>query len=170
MTRILILTVLLFAATLQWTSAQSGTEEAVKAYQSAEKAYQDAALELKRVDLRAKKRTLIQKAVPFTQEQSKAFWPVYDNYEKELIKVNDMRLALIKDYAKNYESMTDEKAAELIVRAVDFQDQRLALRKSYMGGLKDVLPPRMVARLLQLENQMDLLIDLEIASEVPLVK
>jgi hypothetical protein len=66
--------------------------------------------------------------------------------------------------------MTDEKAAELIVRAVDFQDKRFALRKNYMGELKNVLPPRMVARLLQLENQTDLLIDLQIAAQVPLVK
>jgi hypothetical protein len=56
------------------------------------------------------------------------------------------------------------------VRAMDFQDKRSVLRKNYMTELKNVLPPRMVARLLQLENQTDLLIDLQIASEVPLVK
>ena len=170
MKRILILTLLCFAALPGGTSAQTATEDPVKAYQDAAKAYQDASLELQRVDLRSKKRALIQKAVPLTEEQSKAFWPIYEKYEKGLINVNDMRLAMIKDYAANYESMTDEKAAELIVRAVDFQDKRLALRKSYMDELKNVLPPRLVARLLQLENQTDLLIDLQIASEVPLVK
>ncbi len=170
MKRILILLLLFFAAAVRWTSAETSADEAVSAYKNAAKAYQDAALELQRVDLRTKKRVLIQKAVPMSEEQSKAFWPIYDKYEKELIQLNDQRLALIKDYANHYESMTDEKAAELIMRALDFQDKRLTLRKSYMGELKNVLPPRMVARLLQLENQTDLLIDLEIASEVPLVK
>jgi hypothetical protein len=170
MKKILILTLLLFTANLRWTTAQPATEEAVKAYQDAGKAYQEAALELQRIDLRAKKRAMIQKAVPFNEEQGRAFWPIYDNYEKELTKVNDVRLAMIQDYAKSYETMTDEKAAELIVRAMDFQDKRSVLRKNYMTELKNVLPPRMVARLLQLENQTDLLIDLQIASEVPLVK
>ena len=170
MKRIFVLILLIFIATLQLGSAQTSTEDAVAAYKDAAKTYQNASLELQRADLRAKKRTLIQKAVPFTEEQSKAFWPIYDNYEKELIKVNDSRLAMIKDYADHYESMTDEKAAELIMRAMDFQDKRFALRKSYMAGLRNVLPPRMVARLLQLENQTDLLIDLEIAAQVPLVK
>ena len=170
MKKILILTFVVFTAILCRVSAQTSAEDAVKAYQSAAKAYQEASLELQRVKLRENKRTLIQKAVPLTEEQSKAYWPIYDKYEKELIKLNDQRLAMVEDYAKNYETMTDEKAAELIVRAMDFQDKRLALRKRYMDEAKNVLSPKVVARLLQLENQTDLLIDLQIASQVPLVK
>ena len=170
MKKILILTFVVFTAILCRINAQTSTEDAIKAYQSAAKTYQDASLELQRINLRANKRTLIQKAVQFTDEQNKAYWPIYDNYEKELIKINDQRLAMIQDYAKNYQTMTDEKAAELIMRAMDFQDKRFALRKRYMVELKNVLPPKTVARLLQLENQTDLLIDLQIASEVPLVK
>jgi hypothetical protein len=170
MKTILLLIFLLLAATLQSAAAQTSTDEAVKAYVDAKKAYSNATLELQRIDLRAKKRELIKKAVALSEEQAKNFWPVYDKYEKELVQINDTRLAMITDYAKNYESMTDEKAAELIVRAMDFQDKRMGLRKSYMADLRNILPPKMVARLLQLENQTDLLIDLEIASQVPLVK
>jgi len=170
MKKILALIFVLIATLLSTVNAQTSTDEAVKAYINAEKAYADATLELQRIDLRKQKKALIQKAVPMSEEQGKAFWPMYEKYEKELIKVNDTRLAMINEYAKNYESMTDEKAAELIMRAMDFQDKRFALRKSYLGDLKNILPPKMVARLLQLENQMDLLIDLQIASEVPLVK
>lgn len=159
-----------FAICHHWSAAESAKEEASTAFQNAAKAYQDAALELQRIDLRTKKRALIEKAVSLTPEQSKSYWPIYDKYEAELIKVNDKRLALIKDYANHYESMTDEKAAELIIRATDFQDHRMALRRRYLTELRDILPPRIVARLMQLENQTDLLIDLQIASEVPLVK
>jgi hypothetical protein len=165
-----IFIVLMLATFLCSLSAQTSTEEALEAYKNAKKAYGDATLELTRIDLRAKKRQLIQKVVTFTPEQSKNYWPIFDKYEAELIKVNDKRLALIQDYAKHYESMTDEKAAELIIRAADFQDHRMALRRRYLTELRDVLPPRIVARLMQLENQTDLLIDLQIASEVPLVK
>jgi hypothetical protein len=166
----LILSLFFFAAALGISTAQTSTDDAMKAYQSATKAYEEASLDLQRAKLRENKRALIQKAVPLTEEQNKAYWPIYDKYEKELTKLNDQRLALIEDYAKNYETMTDEKAAELIVRAMDFQDKRTQLRRTYLGELKNVLTPKTVARLMQLENQTDLLIDLQIASEVPLVK
>jgi len=145
-------------------------EDALKAYQGAEKAYQEASVELQRVDLRKQKRALIQQAVPMTEEQKKSFWPIYDKFEKQLIQLNDSRIALIKDYAANYENMTDPKAAELIMKAMDFQEKRLQARRGYFNDAKALLPPKMVARLMQLENQTDLLIDLQIASEVPLVK
>jgi hypothetical protein len=170
MKKLLILLLMIAAAFVGRVSAEISKEDAVKAYQGAEKAYQEAALELQRVDLRKQKRALIEQAVPMTEEQKKSFWPMYDKYEKQLIQLNDSRLALIKDYAANYEKMTDEKAAELIMKAMDFQEKRLAARKNYLGDLKTILPPKMVARLMQLENQTDLLIDLQIASEVPLVK
>ena len=167
----LLFLVLMFAAAFAGTgSAEVSKEDAVKAYQGAEKAYQDASMELQRIDLRKQKRTLIEHAVPLNEEQKKTFWPVYDKYEKQLIEINDQRLAMIKDYAAHYEKMTDEKAAELIMKSVDFQEKRLDARKTYLNDLKTILPPKMVARLLQLENQTDLLIDLQIASEVPLVK
>lgn len=170
MKRILILLLMAAAAFAGRASAEVSKEDAIKAYQGAEKAYQEAALELQRVDLRKQKRTLIEQAVPMNEEQKKSFLPIYDKYEQQLIQLNDSRLALIKDYAANYEKMTDEKAAELIMKAMDFQEKRLAARKGYFNDVKAFLPPKMVARLMQLENQTDLLIDLEIASQVPLVK
>jgi hypothetical protein len=170
MKRILIFLFVVAAAFATKASAEVSKEDAIKAYQGAEKAYQQASLELQRVDLRQQKRTLIEQAVPMTEEQKKSFWPAYDKYEKQLIQLNDARLAMIKDYAVNYEKMTDEKAAELIMKAMDFQEKRLAARRSYFNDAKTFLPPKMVARLMQLENQTDLLIDLQIASEVPLVK
>jgi hypothetical protein len=170
MKRILILLMMVAACFAGVVSAEVSKEDAIKAYQGAEKAYQEAALQLQRVDLRKQKRALIDQAVPMTEEQKKSFGPIYDKYEQQLVQLNDSRLALIKDYAANYENMTDEKAAELIMKAMDFQEKRIAARKAYFNDVKAFLPPKMVARLMQLENQTDLLIDLEIASEVPLVK
>ena len=167
---ILVLLFLAIGFTLTQAQTQTSTQDAIKAYQDTQKAYQDASLELQRINVRTQKREIIKKAVTFTDEQSKAFWPVYDNYEKQLITLNDSRLAIIKDYAANYQTMTDENASELTDRAMDFQQKRLALMQSYVGDLKKILPGKTVARLVQLENQMGLLVDLQIASEVPLVK
>lgn len=163
---------LILAAGTGWaqTQTQAAKQGAVESYKDATKAYQEAALELKRADLRTQKREIIRALFTLNDAQEKTFWPVYDNYEKELVKLNDLRLANIKDYAANYVTLTDAKAVELMSRALEFQEKRLALRKSYMGNLKAVLPGIQVARLMQLENQLDLLIDLQIASEVPLAE
>ena len=172
MKNITLLALLFLTIGLCWTEGQNqtSTQDAIKAYQDAQKTYQNASLELQRINLRTQKREIIKKAVTFTDQQSTAFWPVYDNYEKQLITLNDSRLAIIKDYAANYQTMTDEKAAELTDRAMDFQEKRLALMKSYQEDLKKILPAKTIARLMQLENQMGLLVDLQIASEIPLVK
>lgn len=166
---IVILLVLLAGA--GWTQSQpqgNTSQDAMKAYKDAEKAYVEAGIEVKRTDLRKQKREIIRALTTFTDAQEKTFWPVYDNYEKELMKVNDLRLGVIKDYAANYATLTDAKALDLAARSMDFQEKRMALRKTYMEDLKKILPGILVARLMQLENQTDLLIDLEIAAQVPL--
>jgi len=154
----------------QTAETQKASMDPVAAYKKAEKDYMNASIDLQRLNIRNQKRAIIQKAIPLTADQAKAFWPIYDKYEAALIKVNDIRFNMIKDYAAHYETMTDEKADELITKATDFQDQRFALRKTYLNEAKTVLPAKLVARLYQLENQMDLLVDLDIAAQVPLVK
>lgn len=171
MKKFTIVILLLLLAGAGWTQSQpqeKTTQDAMKAYKDAEKAYVEAGIEVQRTDLRKQKREIIRALTTFTDAQEKAFWPVYDNYEKELMKVNDLRLGVIKDYASNYATLTDAKALELAARSMDFQEKRMSLRKAYMEDLKKVLPGILVARLMQLENQTDLLIDLEIAAQVPL--
>lgn len=165
----LVLALMLLAGA-GYTQSETTKSDPVKAYRDAEKAYAEATLEVQRADLRNQKREIIIALTTFTDEQSKAFWPVYDNYEKDLTKLNDDRIAVIKDYARNLPTLTDAKALDLATRAMDFQQKRLALRKTYMDNLSKVLPGILVARIMQLENQLDILIDLQVASEVPLVE
>ncbi|HET6266446.1 MAG TPA: hypothetical protein VFG11_01925 [Acidobacteriota bacterium] len=174
MRKAILVFALILIAGAGWTQAQqsqpTSPEDAMKAYKEAEKAYLDAAIEAKRANLRKNKREIIKQTAKFTEEQEKAFWPVYDKHEKELIKVNDLQYAMIKDYAANQANLTNEKALELASRQLDFQAKRIELRKSYMEDLKKVLPGTVVGRLMQLENRTDLMIDMEVASNVPLMQ
>jgi hypothetical protein len=106
----------------------------------------------------------------FTNEEANAFWPVYREYEFEFAKIGDARIALIKDYARTYETMTDEKAKELIQEALKLEGRRTKLKRKYFRKFDRVLPSKTVAKFFQLENQINLLIDLQIASELPLIK
>ena len=102
-------------------------------------------------------------------EQSEEFWKVYKDYDHEMSKVNDLRIAVIKDYAENYDKMTDEKALEIIAKSTEFLDKRMALRKKYFAKFLEVLPATKAAKFMQLDHQISLLVDLQIAAELPLI-
>lgn len=126
-------------------------------------------LELLRSDVRTEKVAIITEVMAFTAEQSSAFWPLYREYEVELGKLGDERLAVIKDYAKHYENMTDEIAKQLVDRSFSIEESRTKLQKKYYKKFEKVISSIDAARLMQLERQLNLLIDLQIASELPLI-
>ena len=123
-----------------------------------------------RTDVKREKVAIVGDAMGFTADQAAKFWPIYKEYEAESGKVGDTLLVLIKDYAANYEKMTDQKAAQLASKMLQFQQQRLDLRKKYYDRLAKQISPVIAARFLQVDNRISLLIDLELASQIPLVE
>ena len=126
--------------------------------------------ELLRSDLRSQKIAIITEIMQFTEDEDTRFWPVYREYETELAKLNDERLALIKDYTANFETVTDAVADRLARGALDLEGRRHALKVKYYDRFKSVVAPRTAARFLQVENQILLLLDLQIAASLPIVQ
>jgi hypothetical protein len=126
--------------------------------------------ELVRSDIRSQKVAIITEMMQFTESEDDKFWPVYREYETELAKINDDRLALIKEYADNYTKMTDDVADRLARGALDVEARRNALKSRYYDRFKAVLSPTTAARFLQVENQILLLLDLQIAASLPIVQ
>lgn len=124
---------------------------------------------LLRKDVSAQKARLLGEVMQFDAEGAAKFWPIYHEYDVELSKLNDMRVANIKEYAANYTSMTDDKADELIKNAMTFQKQRDDLLLKYYERVKQELGGITAARFLQVEHQLLLIIDLKIASALPVV-
>ena len=133
-------------------------------------AYLDSYIEMARSDLRTQKTAIITQAVPFTEKESAAFWPVYRKYDLELSNLSDERLGLIKDYAAGYQTMTDAKAKELADWMLASEEKRLKLKKKYFAEFDKILPATKAARLLQVETRIGLLIDLQIAANVPMIE
>lgn len=127
-------------------------------------------IELLRSDLKTEKMDLVKEVVHVDGAKADAFWPVYRKYQLELDALGDKRLALIKDYAANYTTMTDAKATELTKQALDLATQRIGLLKKYSKDFTKVLGPVDTARLLQLEHLVMALIDVQIGAELPLVE
>jgi hypothetical protein len=127
-------------------------------------------VELMRADLRTDKVAILTKALAMDEATSAAFWPIYREYEIELAKLNDARLANIKDYAANYESMTDAKAKELVNKAFSLSDERTKLVKKYVGKVEKATSTRLAARWAQCEMSLNAIVDAQIATEMPLIK
>jgi hypothetical protein len=127
-------------------------------------------VELLRSDVRNARTEIVTEALSLAEPQSTAFWPIYREYEKELAALGDKRIALIKEYAAAYDSMTDKTAKDLASRAFKINSDRLSLLKKYYGKVEKVLQPKLAARWAQVENAMNALTDVQIASELPLMK
>jgi hypothetical protein len=106
----------------------------------------------------------------FSEEDASVFWPIYKEYEIELDKLGDKRLANIKDFAENYKKMTDLKADEIINQAFNYQEERLKLKRNVYNQIKEKLNPSTAAKFIQLEHQIQLIIDLKINAKLPLLK
>ena len=145
------------------------TAASARAQTSGQDAKLDKYMELARTDLRTTKAAIINEQLPLTKEQGAAFWPVYKRYEGELLALNDLKLALIKDYAASYNSMTDAKAGELTNKALDLEGRKDALRRKYIKEFQKVLPAKTAAQFYQLDRRIDLLVDLQIAAELPII-
>ena len=126
--------------------------------------------ELLRSDIRAQKVAILTEVMEFDEKQDAAFWPIYREYDTELQKLNDERLGLIQDYAKNFEAMSDEVADRIAKGVLDLEGRRNALKQKYYERVKQALSSKMAARFLQVENQMLMLIDLQISASLPVVR
>ena len=126
--------------------------------------------ELLRSDLRSQHVAIITEVMGFTEAEDAKFWPIYRQYEADLAKINDDRMALIKEYAANYEKLTDDVADKLARRALDLEAKRGALKSTYYDKFKTALSPKTAARFIQVENQILLLLDLQIAASLPLAQ
>ena len=167
-----ILAVLLAAPGLQAqekTQPQKAPAKAEKAPPSAKEQNLKEYIQLLRQDVKTQKSAIMGAVMQLDPDAAAKFWPIYRDYDAELTKVNDLRVANILDYSKNYTQLTDEKADELIRNAMDYQKQRSELLAKYYDRMKQELGAITAARFVQVEHQLLLLIDLQIASSLPVV-
>jgi len=126
-------------------------------------------IELLRSDVRQQKAEIMGSVMLLSAADAAKFWPIYTEYDAELSKLNDQRLANIHEYAVSYAQMTDAKADELIQNAMSYQKQRGELLAKYYDRVKQELGAITAARFVQVEHQLLSIIDLRIAAELPIV-
>jgi hypothetical protein len=125
-------------------------------------------LELLRSDINAEKVAVMTDGMMLTAEQGDVFWPMYREYQGELAKIGDRRMALIRDFAQNFENLTDEKAQAISKEWFSQHKDRLALLEKTHAKVAKDLGPAVAARFVQIENMLLSLIDVQVAAEMPI--
>jgi hypothetical protein len=122
--------------------------------------------------LKADKKVIVTKYMELTDSEAKNFWPVYEEYQKDLQKIDLRLLNLLQSYAADYrkQSLTDEKAKQLLDEWIAIDNDDAKRRASYVPKVMKALPPKKAARYLQIENEYRILLKYDLAATVPLVQ
>jgi len=130
----------------------------------------DSDIQLMRSDVQADKNEIILATMQFTDTESKAFWPVYRDYARDQHLIADDRIQLIKDYAADYDSMDDAKANDLFHRMSNIEDKTSKLRGDYWPKFVKALGAKRAAKFYQVDNRLNLIINLQLSSAIPLIQ
>ena len=126
-------------------------------------------IKLLREDVQAVKDEVITHTMQFTAAESAAFWPVYREYSQEQRAIASKRFAIINEYAQNLDKMADQKASSLTKRFLQVEDDGQALRKMYFTKFEKALGAKRAAKFYQVDNRLTMIMNLQLASEVPLI-
>ena len=128
----------------------------------------DEDIALLRQDLRAKKMQVIGENMSLSDKEAEKFWPVYNHYVKDLREVNDQKYALLKQYAEMWATMSDEDALIYVRHWLEADGQAQALRLKYVPVVSQVLPGKKAATFFQLDRRLNMIVDLQLFSQIPL--
>ena len=129
-------------------------------------------LQILRERIKADKKLVVATNMELTESEAKGFWTIYEEYQKDLQKINRRIANLLESYAADFRSktLTDDKAKKLIDEALDIEQAEANLKSTYAPKLSKVLPVRKVARYLQIENKIRAVVKYDLAQGVPLVQ
>jgi hypothetical protein len=128
----------------------------------------DEDIALLRQDIRAMKMQVIGQNMSLSDTEAEKFWPIYNHYTKDLVEVNNQKYALLKQYAEMWATMTDEDALIYVRHWLEADGQAQALRLKYVPVVSQVLPGRKAATFFQLDRRLNMIIDLQLFSQIPL--
>jgi Spy/CpxP family protein refolding chaperone len=167
-TRMTVLSTLL-VATLAVPAVHTSFAQA-QANSSAQQNTVDQDVDLLRKDVRSQKKQIIAANLQLTDAEAEKFWPVYDQYTADLVKINDAKYAAVKEYVQNYGTMTDDRAIALTKQVLAVDGQVAQLRERYVPIVGKVLSGKKTGLFFQLDRRLVMLIDIQLATQLPMVQ
>lgn len=131
---------------------------------------QDSYMEIVRSTIKTEKKALIAEVMEFTDEESLAFWPVYNEFDEKLYKINTGYYTIVKEFADNFENMSAEKATDIINKAGKYSMDKEKLKSKYNKKILKVISPQKTLRFMQASGKIEVMIDAQLAAEIPLLE
>jgi len=130
----------------------------------------DRAVQLTRSAIQAERQAILAANLELDAKEGAVFWPLYQEYRKALESAINTRVDLLNQYFASYETLTDKEAIALLDKHIAWEQEVLKVRSTYAKKMSKALPGKTVARFFQIENKMDIIVEYEMAGEIPLIK
>jgi len=130
----------------------------------------DRAVQLTRSAIQAERQAILATNLELSEKERTIFWPLYEEYRKALESAVNTRVDLLNQYFASYETLTDLEATTLLDKHIAWEKEVLKVRSTYAKKMGKALSGRTVARFFQIENKMDIIVEYELAGEIPLIK
>jgi Zn-dependent M32 family carboxypeptidase len=130
----------------------------------------DQDIDLLRKDVRSQKKQMIAANMHLTDQEAEKFWPVYDQYTNDLVTINNKKYEALKQYAQNYDTLSDDQAKELTQQVLEVDASVAQLRQKYIPIFNKVVSGKKTALFFQLDRRLVMLIDIQLSAAVPLVQ
>ena len=131
---------------------------------------QDSYMEIVRSTIKTEKKALIAEVMQLSDEESSVFWPVYNEFEENMYKLNTDYFKLVQEFADNFENMSAEKATDIIKKANKYSLDKEKLKNKYSKKIMKVLSPQKTLRFMQASSKIEIMIDAQLATEIPLLE
>ena len=125
---------------------------------------------LTRSAVQAERQAIIATILQLDETERAVFWPLYQEYRNDLNAAINSRVDFLDQYFASYETLTDKEAVALLERHLAWEQEALKIRTKHAKKMSKALSGRTVAKFFQIENKMDIIIDYEMAGEIPLIK
>ena len=168
MIRIIAIALLLLNVFVWCASGQQGTAPASQP-NSASPLVSDQDTQLLRKDIQSGRKQVVAVNMALTDAEAQKFWPVYDSYAAEVSKINDAKVAVIKDYAAHFENLSDDQAQSMVKKWTEADQGLLQLRLKYFPQFQKAVSGTKAARFFQVDRRISLLLDIQLAASVPMV-
>lgn len=152
----------IFALALQLALAQTVEVSA--------KPLTDADIQLLRSDIQSDKNEIITRVMQFTDSESTAFWPIYRDYARDQQEVGNERVQLIKDYAQRFDTMDNAAAKDMVQRLLNIEAKIGNVRQEYWPKFEKALGAKRAAKFFQVDTRLSLLVNLQLISEIPILR
>jgi len=127
-------------------------------------------LDLLRKDIRSQKKQLVAQNLKLTDAEATKFWPIYDRYTAELVKINNKKYAAIQDYADHYGTLSDQQAMSLMKQWQEVDIATAQLRAKYLPIIAEAIGGKNAATFAQIDRRLTLMIELQLSSRIPLLQ